>query len=191
MSVFQAVVLGFIVLAGLYGILIYNSLVQVKHNISKAWANIEVLLRQRHDELPKLVETCKQYRQFEAETLARVTEARERVSSARERRNIPALGVAEQTLRNGVGQLFAVAEAYPELQSNENFMQLQSRITALENGIADRREWYNEAVNIYNVRINQFPDLLAAYLMDAQELPLLKFSAAEKTDPGVQALGGD
>jgi LemA protein len=135
--------------------MIYNGLVQLKHAVAKAWANIDVLLKQRHDELPKLVETCKQYKQFEQETLQRVIEARSRVQTARENQNIPALGQAEGALRMGLGQIFAVAEAYPELKANEHFMQLQARITALENAIADRRELYNESVNINNIRIVQ------------------------------------
>jgi LemA protein len=142
-----------------YGVVIYNGLVQLKHNLAKAWANIDVLLKQRHDELPKLVEVCRQYKQFEQDTLAaRDRGARARRPGARDARRARARP-AEQLLRSGLGQIFAVAEAYPELKANEHFMQLQTRITALENAIADRREWYNEAVNIHNVRIEQFPDL--------------------------------
>lgn len=141
-----------------------------------------MLLKQRHDELPKLVEVCKQYKQFEQETLRRVIEARSQVQSAREAQNIGALGEAEGLLRQGLGRLFAVAEAYPELKSNENFMQLQQRITSLENGIADRRELYNDAVNINNVRVEQFPEALIARPCHFEQKPLLEFSAAEKTD---------
>src|SRR5215218_6240012 len=93
-----------------YFVMLYNQLVQVKHNVSKAWANIDVLLKQRHDELPKLVETCKQYMKFEQETLQKVIEARSRVSSARESQDIAALGAAETRLRSSVGNLFALAE---------------------------------------------------------------------------------
>jgi len=112
---------GFFLFLLIYGIVIYNSLVQIKHNIAKAWSNIDILLKQRHDELPKLVETCRQYKQFEQETLQRVTEARSRVQDASVRHDIPALGLAEAALRQGLGQIFAVAEAYPELRSNERF----------------------------------------------------------------------
>lgn len=188
MSVSSAVFLGGIVLALLYGIVIYNGLVQLKHNVAKAWANIDVLLKQRHDELPKLVEVCRQYKQFEQETLARVTEARARVSSARENHDIAALGSAEGMLRMGLGQIFAVAEAYPELRANEHFMQLQSRITALENAIADRRELYNESVNVLNIRIEQFPDLFVARLCQFVAQPLLEFASAEKADVDMKAL---
>lgn len=188
MSIGSAVFLGLAVLALVYGVVTYNGLVQLKHNIAKAWANIDVLLKQRHDELPKLVEVCRQYTQFEQETLARVTEARARVAKAREAHDVPALGAAENLLRAGLGQIFAVAEAYPELKANEHFMQLQTRITALENSIADRREWYNEAVNLHNVRIEQFPDLIVARLFSYTEQPLLQFSVAEKADVDLRAL---
>jgi LemA protein len=170
MNIFSMVILGIVVAAVAYGVMIYNGLVLVKHAVAKAWSNIDVLLKQRHDELPKLVETCKQYKQFEQETLQRVIEARSRVQTARESQNIPALGKAEGALRMGLGQIFAVAEAYPELKANENFMQLQTRITALENAIADRRELYNESVNINNVRIDQA--LPRAIIEDERSLAL-------------------
>ena len=115
-------------------------------------------------------------------------EARSQVQSAREKQDIPALGQAEGALRLGLGSLFAVAEAYPELKANEHFMQLQTRITGLKNGIADRRELYNEAVNINNVRIEQFPDSLLASLFNFPEKPLLEFSASEKTDVDMKTL---
>ena len=188
MSMSAAVALGALVIALLYAIVVYNGLVRLKHNIAKAWANIDVLLKQRHDEVPKLVEVCRQYKQFEQETLQRVTEARARVASAREHQDVAALGKAEGMLRTGLGQIFAVAEAYPELRANEHFMQLQTRITALENGIADRREWYNESVNLLNVRIEQFPDVFVARMFQFEPRPLLEFASAEKSDVDLKAL---
>lgn len=188
MSISAAVALGALVIAALYAGVVYNGLVRLKHNIAKAWANIDVLLKQRHDELPKLVEVCRQYKQFEQATLQRVTEARARVASAREQQDVGALGRAEAMLRTGLGQIFAVAEAYPELRANEHFMQLQTRITALENSIADRREWYNESVNLYNVRIEQFPDLFVARLFHFEARPLLEFASVEKADVDLKAL---
>ena len=149
MNIASAVVLGLLAALVIYAVVAYNGLVGLKHGVARAWSNIDVLLRQRHDELPKLVETCRQYQQFEAATLARVTEARASIATAREQQNLPALGAAEGQLRAGLGRIFAVAEAYPELRANEQFMQLQARISALENGIADRRELYNEAVNLH------------------------------------------
>ena len=173
-----------------YGVTLYNHLVNVKHAVAKAWANIDVLLKQRHDELPKLVEVCKQYKQFEQATLQKVVEARSQVQAARQQQDIPALGQAEGMLRMGLGNIFAVAEAYPELKANENFMQLQTRITSLENGIADRRELYNEAVNINNVQIEVFPASFIARLFNFGEKPLLEFSASEKADVDMKQLFG-
>lgn len=190
MSLSLLVFLGIVLLVLIYGVMTYNRLVSLKHAVDKAWANIDVLLKQRHDELPKLVEVCKQYKQFEQETLQRVIEARSRVQAARERHDIAALGAAEGALRSGLGQIFAVAEAYPELRANENFMQLQSRISQLENAIADRREFYNEAVNINNVRVEQFPDAVIAGMFRFGAKPLLKFSASQKSDVDLKQLFG-
>jgi LemA protein len=188
MGISSAVFLGAVVVITLYGIVIYNGLVQLKHNVAKAWANIDVLLKQRHDELPKLIEVCRQYKQFEQDTLRQVTEARSRVASARESHDVSALGRAEGMLRQGLGQIFAVVEAYPELKANEHFMQLQTRITALENAIADRREWYNESVNVHNVRIDIFPDAIVARMFRFVAQQLLQLATAEKADVDLKAL---
>lgn len=190
MSVGSMLWLGALVVAAGWVVIAYNGLVRVKHAVAKAWANIDVVLKQRHDELPKLIETCKQYQRFEQQTLERVIEARARVQQARESGDVAALGPADGQLRQGLGRLFAVAEAYPELKSNANFLQLQARMTALENTIADRRELYNEAVNINNVRVEQFPDSLIARLFRFGTRPLLEFDSAEKADVDVRAQFG-
>ena len=188
MSTGGIISIGILVVLVVYIVMLYNNLVAIKHNVNKAWANIDVLLKQRHDELPKLVEVCKQYKEFEQTTLQRVIEARSQVQTARETQNIGALGEAEGMLRMGLGRLFAIAEAYPELKANENFMQLQQRITTLENGIADRRELYNDAVNINNVRVEQFPDAVVARLFRFEIKPLLEFSSVEKADVDLKQL---
>ncbi len=190
MGVGTFVVLAILVIVAIYGISIYNGLVAVKHNVDKAWSNIDVLLRQRHDELPKLVETCKQYMKYEQDTLARVIAARQSVAAAQGAGDIKALGQAETALRAGLGQLFALAEAYPDLKANDTFKHLQARISELENGIADRREFYNESVNINNVRIEQFPDVLLAGVARARPRELLQFAEEEKKDVDVKALFG-
>ena len=171
-----------------YGVMIYNNLVSLKHNVAKSWSNIDVLLKQRHDELPKLVETCKRYMGYEQETLEKVLRARSAVANARERHDVPALGQAETQLRLGLGNLFALAEAYPELKANDSFQHLEGRITGLENAIADRRELYNEGVNLNNVRIEQFPDLIVARLFNFRPHALLEFSEEEKQDVSVKQL---
>ena len=188
MGIVSIVILGLIALVAIYGITLYNNLVTLKHNVDKAWANIDVLLKQRHDELPKLVETCKQYMKHEVETLERVMQARSAVSAAREAGDVAALGPAESQLRLGLGNLFAVAEAYPDLKANESFAHLQSRITGLENSIADRREFYNETVNNNNIRIEQFPDNIIAGMFHFPPRDLLEFAEEELTDVNVKEL---
>ena len=190
MDISSIVVLVIVGVAIVWTTMTYNNLVTLKHSVSKAWANIDVMLKQRHDELPKLVETCKQYKQFEQETLQRVTEARSRVQDARMKQDIPALGQAESMLRGGLGNIFAVIEAYPELKAIETFQHLLARITGLENGIADRREFYNESVNINNVRTEQFPDVLIARFFKFTEKPLLEFSADDVRDVDMKQLFG-
>jgi LemA protein len=182
--IFWAVIVGLV----LYIINIYNHLVRLKHNVSKAWSNIDVLLKQRHDEIPKLVETCKQYMKFEQETLEKVMQARSQVSQARQSQDVAGLGLAEGALRMGLGQLFALAEDYPELRANENFQHLQGRISALENTIADRREFYNESANINNIGIETFPDLIVARLFGFGERDLLEFDASEIAYVSVKTL---
>ncbi|MES1945019.1 lemA-like protein [Salinisphaera sp. PC39] len=188
----SGLVVGFVALAlvgGLlgYGILIYNSLVRLKHAVSKAWSNIDVLLKQRHDELPKLVDTCKQYMDYEKETLEAVMRARADAERARTDGDVKGVGRAEGEMRFGLGKLFAVAEAYPDLKANESFRQLQQRISGLEDAIADRREYYNEAVNLNNVRIEQFPDVIVAGLFNFGPADLLEFPREELTDVDVGA----
>jgi LemA protein len=176
------VVLLVLVVIAIYFIPVYNSLVNIKNNVSKAWANIDVLLKQRHDELPKLIDTCKQYMKHEQDALEKVIQARAGVSEAQEAHDVQALGVAEGALRAGLGGLFALAEAYPDLKANQNFTHLQSRITGLENSIADRREFYNDSVYINNVRIQQFPELIIAHLLGFPESQMLQFAVAELKD---------
>jgi LemA protein len=169
---------------------IYNSLVSLRENVKVAWANIDVLLKQRHDELPKLVDTCKRYMQFEQETLEKVMRARASVSLASSAGNVAAVGAAEQQLRAGVGRLFAVAENYPQLKTDETFKQLQGRIIALEESIADRRELYNDQVNLNNIRVNVFPDAVIARRFGFLPAQLLEFANEEKRDVNVGALFG-
>ena len=188
MGIATIILLGILVAVLVYAVGIYNALVQIKHNVTKAWANIDVLLKQRHDELPKLVETCKQYMKFEQDTLTRVIDARSKVFTARAEQNVPALGQAEGGLRAALGSLFALAESYPDLKANQTFQQLQTRISSLENAIADRREFYNESVNINNVRIEQFPDAVIARMFNFKSAELLEFTEEEKKDVDVKQL---
>src|SRR6266487_5742225 len=162
-----------------YFVTIYNSLVRLRNDIDKAWANIDVLLKQRHDELPKLIETCRGYMQFEQKTLQLVVEARNAYQKAG---SVPEKAQADNLLSGALKTLFAVAENYPDLKANNNFMQLQNRITELENQIADRREFYNDSVNTFNIRIQQMPDTFVASFMKLTPRTMLKVDEADKAD---------
>jgi LemA protein len=188
MDIFGYIILALIVAAVLFAIVIYNRLVNLKHNTTKAWSNIDVLLKQRHDELPKLVATCKEYMKYEQDTLEKVMEARSRVAGARAAGDIGALGAAEGALRIGLGQLFALAEDYPDLKANETFQHLQARISGLENSIADRREFYNESVNLNNIGIEEFPDVIVARFFNFKSFQLLEFEQTELADVNVGVL---
>ena len=156
--------LALVAFAAIYVITVYNGFVRLRTGVSKAWANIDVLILQRHDELPNLVEVCKGYMAYERETIASVVIARAAVSTAREAGNLSGFAPAEEQLRRGLDHLFAVAENYPDLKANDMFRNLQARITGLENAIADRREFYNDAVTRLNTRTEQFPDRIIASL---------------------------
>ncbi len=185
------IVFGLIAVAVVYLIVIYNNLVALRENIKKNWANIEVLLKQRHEELPKLVDAAKQYMKYEQATFEKIMKARAAVNQAQISGDLSSLGAAETALRSGLGRLFAVAEDYPELKANESFQHLQARITGLEEAIADRREFYNESVNNNNIRIDQAPDVFVARWFGFEAGELLEFSEEETADVDVGSLFGE
>ena len=162
-----------------YLVMLYNGLVRLRNDIDKAWANLDVLLKQRHDELTKLLDTTKGYMEFERQTLTEITEARSQYQQAI---TIDQKAQADNTASSALRGFFAVAENYPELKANQNFLQLEQRITQLENQIADRREFYNDCVNSFNVRIQQVPDTFVAAFMHLAPRTLLKMEEAEKAD---------
>lgn len=165
-----------------YGVGIYNQLVQVKVNTEKAWANIDVLLKQRYDEIPKLVKVCEGYMKYEQSTLEKVTAARTRFLEAR---TPGQMAKADSELGGALKSLFAVSENYPALKANENFMQLQGRVSYLESQIADRREFYNDSVAIYNTRIKQVPDVFVAGLLGYSAKEMFNVAEAEKSSPDI------
>lgn len=182
-----ALIIGALLILIFYLITIYNGLVELKNNVKKNWSNIDVLLKQRHDELPKLIESCKQYMKHEKTTLDKVVQARTKVKEAQDQGSMKALGQAETQMRFGLGNLFAVAEGYPDLKASQSFQQLQGRISALENNIADRREFYNDSVTLNNTRIEQFPDVLIAKQFSFKSFELLEFQEAEIKDVDVKS----
>ncbi len=138
---------------------IYNSLVSMNVNIDKAGSNIDVLTKQRFDEIPNLVEVCKGYMKHEKETLEGVIAARNFFLNSKE---VYDKVKADVVLEKALTSLFALSENYPNLKANEEFIHLQQRVTALENSIAERREFYNYTVALFNTRIQQIPDIVVA-----------------------------
>ena len=167
-----------------YAATLYNSLVQVKHNVDQAWSNIDVLLKQRADELGKLIDAVSAYLGYEKDLLTHLTTLRAQVA-----RSGPDEGrlAAEREIGAGMGRVFALAENYPELKSSGNFLELQRRVTGLEEQIAHRREFYNDAVNINNVRLEQLPDRLLAASAGLRWRPLFEATAEERADVDVRA----
>jgi LemA protein len=181
--VFTVAILLVVVVGLAYAIGIYNGLVQVNQNVDKAWANIDVLLKQRHDEIPKLIATCEGYKNFERSTLESVIKARaEYTNASTANQKVAAAG----HLTGAVRGLLAVAEQYPDLKSSANFMQLQSRISALEEQIADRREFYNDSVTVLNTRIRQIPDVFVAPILQIGPRTMYQVSEADREDVKIQ-----
>lgn len=154
-------------LSALY-LAVRNRLVKLRNQVSKAWANIDTLLQRRHDEIPSLVEVCRGHMAHEAGLLERLVDERSRYdeSSAMGARVLSGLAVS-----HSLSRLLALSERYPELRANQSFAHLTARLTSLEEQIADRREFFNECVNLYNTRIGQFPFSLVAGIMEADPIP--------------------
>jgi LemA protein len=167
------VVIGVVV----YAIALYNGLVSVKHQVDQAWANIDVLLRQRHDELPKLIDIVKAHGAYERELLESVTALRTRAAIGQGPDAARLSG--EDTLSRAVTRLLATAESYPDLKASASYLELQRRVSALEEQIGHRREFYNAAVNLNNVRLEQFPESLFAAAAGLTRRPLFSVAAEQ------------
>lgn len=161
----------------LYLVILYNELMRLRNDNDRAWANIDVLLKQRHDEIPTLMATVKGYIRHERETLEAVTRARA-VSLAAA--SIGEKAQADWMLTGALRGLFAVAENYPQLRADETFLRLQNRISELEERIADRREFFNDEVNTYNTRLSQMPEVVIANLMALKPRKLFKVSDEDR-----------
>ena len=178
-AVILVVVAGLVVALGAFMVGIYNNLVQVRNDVDKAWNNIDVTLLQRNDELAKLIDTCRAYVTHESTLLERITEMRTRYEREK---TVSSKADAENQLQKSLSQLRHVWEAYPQLRATENFQQIQQRISGIESTIADRRELFNDSVNIYNIRIESFPDLLVAKALAYQRKPFLVVPDEKKKD---------
>ena len=171
------IILGIIVLAVVYLIFLYNRLVALRQTVNQSWSDISVQLKQRHDLVPNLVETVKGYATHEKSTFEAVVNARNAAVAAQ---GPAAQAQAENMLTGALRQLFALAEAYPDLKANQNFLQLQSELADLENKIAASRRFFNNAVQEYNTGIQQFPAVLIARNMGFQEREFFELDEAER-----------
>jgi LemA protein len=160
-----------------YVAILYNELVRLRNDNDRAWANIDVLLKQRHDEIPNLVESVKGYMQHENQTLLALTQARTAFQQAG---TVAQKAQADLMITGALRGLFAVAENYPNLKANENFLKLQNRISELEERIADRREFFNDDVNTYNTRIRQFPEMFLATAIGLEPRQLFQVSDEDR-----------
>lgn len=151
--------LAVLVAAVLAVIVLYNRLVVLRNRVQNAWSQIDVQLRRRYDLIPNLVETVKGYMTHEAETLEKVTQARNMAINAH---TVKEQGEAENMLSSTLKSLFAVAEAYPDLKANQNFMMLQEELSGTESKIAYARQFYNDSVMSFNTAIQSFPANLVA-----------------------------
>jgi LemA protein len=169
--------------AVIYAVIVYNGLVRLQNEIGRAWANIDVLLKQRHDEIPNVVACVKGYMDHERQTLEAVTQARTASINAS---SISQKAQADILLTGALRSFFVVAEQYPQLKADQNFLALQKRISELEERIADRREFFNDDVNTYNTHIAQLPDVLMARVMKLSPREMFRVNEQERQQVDVK-----
>lgn len=168
------VLIGIAVVALLAGITIYNKLIRLRNTVKSSWSDIDVQCKKRFDLVPNLVETVKGYASHEKTVFEKVTQAR---SMAMQASSPAEMAKAENMLRDTLKSLFAVAEAYPELKANANFLQLQSQLQELENNIEYARRYYNAVVRDYNILIESFPSNLIASQFHFKQEELFQLEA--------------
>jgi len=182
-QIFAYVIIGLVVL-GLLNVIVstYNRLVMLRNNVDKSFVNIDVLLKQRADEIPNLIKVVQESMRFEESMLTKLTELRTNFLNA----NSPEEKVKlSNQMQNQLKSIFAVAENYPDIKTNQNFQLLQNRVSQIEDAIADRREFYNESVTMYNIGIQEFPNFILAKLMLYGKKQLLQISEQEKKYDGI------
>ncbi|MFV0540186.1 MAG: LemA family protein [Aestuariibaculum sp.] len=174
-----------LIIISLLGALVrsYNNLVMLNFNIEKAFANIDVLLKQRADEIPNLINVVKENMKYEEGTLTKLTKLRTDFLNAN---TIDEKVDISNQMDKTIKSIFAVSENYPDLKSNNNFNLLQQRVSEIEDAIADRREFFNESVTAYNIGINSFPELILSKFMNYKQKHVLEITEAEKQYDGVK-----
>lgn len=162
---------------------LYNKLIALNFNVKKAFANIDVLLKQRADEIPNLIKVVKEYMTYEKSVLSELTELRTQFfNPSSENDKVK----TANNISKSLGKIIAVSENYPDLKANASFINLQERLSKIEDHIADRRELFNESVNMYNIGIHEFPNVIFAKLIGYKEKALLEITEKEKQYDGIQ-----
>jgi len=156
---FSNIIILLFIIAVIYGVMAYNNLVGLRQRLLSAWSDIEVQLKKRYNLIPALVDTIKGYTKHESQTLENVIKARNLALNAH---NAKEASEAETMYKSAVSGLFGLSEAYPDLKANENFINLQNQLQAIENDIESARRYYNAVVRDYNAKIESFPDLFIA-----------------------------
>lgn len=173
------IILGLIVIIGLWLVLSRNSFVSIKNQVEEAFSTMDVYLKKRYDLIPNLVETVKGYATHESETFTKVTAAR---TAAMNATSIDEKIANENALSGTLKSLFAVAEAYPQLQANTNFMDLQQQLKMLEDEIANSRKYYNAVVRTMNTKVESFPSNLVASIFGFKKQPFFEVGSAEERE---------
>ncbi len=178
------VLIGLVILFAFYGVGIYNRLVKLSTLVDEAWSGIDVQLKKRYDLIPNLVETVKGYASHEKETFENVTKAR---SQAQNATTVEGQQTAENQLNRALINLYAVAEQYPELKANENFLSLQNELSDIESGIEKSRRYYNGTTRDYNILIDQFPSNIIAGMTKFTKAAFFEIDTeAERQNPQVK-----
>jgi len=182
-QIFAYVILALVVL-GLLNVIVstYNRLIMLSNNVDKSFGNIDILLKQRADEIPNIIKVVKESMKFEESMLTKLTELRTQFLSASSTEEKVELS---NQMQNQLKSIFAVAENYPDIKTSQNFLLLQNRVSQIEDAIADRREFFNESVTMYNIGIAEFPDLILAKLLMYKRKQLLQISEQEKKYDGI------
>lgn len=167
----------------LYIIILFNSMVRLRNQVKNAWAQIDVQLKRRADLIPNLVNTVKGYVKHERQTLENVTKAR---TEFMKQDTVQGKAEASNMLTDTLKSLFAVAESYPDLKANQNFLQLQEEIAGTENKIGYARQHYNDMVMIFNTKIEQFPNTIVANMLKFTQQTPFEATAAEKKNVKVE-----
>lgn len=178
------IILGVLVLVGIYFISVYNKLVSLRNLVQEGWSSIDVMLKKRHDLIPNLVETVKGYATHERETLDSVIQAR---TAAQKANSVESKEVAEKNLDKAMLNLMAVAEQYPDLKANANFQQLQAELSAVEGDIEKARRYYNGTVRNNNTTVQSFPSNVVAGMFGFKDAAFFELqNAAEREVPSVK-----